>query len=376
MATDAHPLEQELAAVLLDLQPDMLAWIHEESLDASLIQRYRMAFDGIGINKLRVHSFTGGECIKHWKVLPDILDCFSQWGVSRSSVVLTTGGGALSDAVGMAASIWKRGVRVVHMPTTPLAAVDAAWGGKTAFNWQGVKNQVGTFHMPEHVHLDARWMKTLTLRQFRAGLAEAVKHAMLDAEAMTWLKRHETMEPLDKVTDWDGMTEWFDKMSNTKRVIVDVDVHEQGKRNLLNLGHTVAHALEAEVSQKGGALLHGEAVSMGLRFALFEARHGALAPIEAAEHLQNDAAWLEKWISENVPLPDMTWPAAHALWTWMCHDKKNLHDEVRDMAWRGVGQVIWPLAWEKKDFEATWEHFLRYSFGTPHASQQRFTTNS
>ena len=63
MATDAHPLEQELAAVLLDLQPDMLAWIHEESLDASLIQRYRMAFDGIGINKLRVHSFTGGECI-------------------------------------------------------------------------------------------------------------------------------------------------------------------------------------------------------------------------------------------------------------------------------------------------------------------------
>ena len=230
------------------------------------------------------------------------------WGLTRRSVVLTTGGGAFSDAVGMAASLWKRGMRVIHMPTTPLAAVDAAWGGKTAFNWRGAKNQVGTIHLPEHVHLDARWMRTLSPREFRAGLAEAVKHAMLDRRALNWMQTHDIHWAGN--TDWDGLTLWFDQMSITKRGIVAGDLNEQGERNVLNLGHTVAHALEAAASDQGESLLHGEAVAVGLRFALFEATQCALSPDSLDTEGQTDSKWIDHWLETHLPLPEMAWPTA------------------------------------------------------------------
>ena len=352
--------EQRLANVLIEHQPDCVAWLHEEVLAPHLLGQYESTFRNRGIHCLHVCGMQGGERIKQWEALPTLFDRFEQWGLTRRSVVLTTGGGALSDAVGMAASLWKRGMRVVHMPTTPLAAVDAAWGGKTAFNWRGAKNQVGTIHVPEHVHLDARWMQTLSPRDFRAGLSEAVKHAMLDSEALAWIRNHET--PCNRETHWDEATRWFDQMSQTKRAIVNADLNEQGERNVLNLGHTVAHALEAEAAIQGETLLHGEAVALGLRFALFEAKHGALTEEPLDEEGLKDAVWIDQWLQAHLPLPESKWPDANALWQWMSHDKKNTHAEVRDMAWRGVGRINWPLTWEKAAFEATWTRFLRLSF--------------
>ena len=102
----------------------------------------------------------GGERLKTWDAVNELLRLFQGHGLTRSSVVVTTGGGAMSDALGFAASIWRRGMRTLHVPTTPLAAVDAAWGGKTGINWEGSGNQVGTFAEPLAVHIDARWMQT------------------------------------------------------------------------------------------------------------------------------------------------------------------------------------------------------------------------
>ena len=352
--------EQRLATVLTELRPDCVAWIHEDVLDPVLLERYSSTFRGSGLQCLHVAGMQGGEQAKRWESLPQQFDRFGAWGLTRRSVVLTTGGGALSDAVGMAASLWKRGVRVVHMPTTPLAAVDAAWGGKTAFNWRGAKNQVGTIHLPEHVHLDARWMQTLAPREFKAGFAEAVKHAMLDPRALAWMQSHEIRRT--EHTNWEEMTRWFENMSLTKRTIVDADLHEQSERNVLNLGHTLAHAMEAAAADQGGTLLHGEAVAIGLRFALFEAREGALSKETLGEDGVTDAAWIERWLQAHLPLPELTWPNAEVLWHWMVQDKKNVRVEVRDMAWRGIGQIQWPLAWEKSAFEATWRRFLRLTF--------------
>ena len=352
--------EQRLATVLTELRPDCVVWIHDVVLAPVLLERYKSTFRESGIQCLHVAGMQGGEQAKHWDSLPHLFNQFGEWGLTRRSIVLTTGGGALSDAIGMAASLWKRGMRVVHMPTTPLAAVDAAWGGKTAFNWGGAKNQVGTIHLPEHVHLDARWMATLGDREYRAGLAEAVKHAMLDPNALTWMKSHDN--PRGEDTNWTEMTSWFENMSLTKRNIVDADLNEQGERNLLNLGHTLAHALEAAMADQSESLLHGEAVAMGLRFALFEARMGTLSSKPLGEESRKDASWIEQWLQAHLPLPESTWPTAEVLWHWMSHDKKNIHNEVRDMAWRGVGQIHWPLAWEKSAFEATWTRFLRLTF--------------
>ena len=360
MSQDVLSKEHQLAMVLADLDADCVAWLHEGVLEPNLIQRYTKAFRNNNIQRLHVCDLEGGELMKQWATLPDLFDRFVDWGLTRRSVVLTTGGGAFSDAVGMAASLWKRGMRVIHMPTTPLAAVDAAWGGKTAFNWRGAKNQVGTIHLPEHVHLDARWMRTLSPREFRAGLAEAVKHAMLDRRALNWMQTHDIHWAGN--TDWDGLTLWFDQMSITKRGIVAGDLNEQGERNVLNLGHTVAHALEAAASDQGESLLHGEAVAVGLRFALFEATQCALSPDSLDTEGQTDSKWIDHWLEAHLPLPEMAWPTANALWRWMHHDKKNHHAEVKDMAWRGIGRVEWPLSWEKQIFEATWEQFLRLKF--------------
>ena len=360
MSEVMHSPEQRLAHGLMELRPDCVAWIHEDVLAPLLLEHYESTFRESGIQCLHVAEMQGGEQAKRWESLPQLFDLFGAWGLTRRSVVLTTGGGALSDAVGMAASLWKRGMRVIHMPTTPLAAVDAAWGGKTAFNWRGAKNQVGTIHLPEHVHLDARWMETLAPREFNAGLAEAVKHAMLDPKALTWMQNHDT--PRAEDTNWEEMTRWFEHMSLTKRTIVDADLNEQGERNQLNLGHTVAHALEAATADQGEPLLHGEAVAVGLRFALFEASEGVLSKEPLGEESAADSTWIEQWLQSHLPLPELNWPTAEVLWPWMIQDKKNVHVEVRDMAWRGVGQIHWPVTWEKSAFEATWTRFLRLTF--------------
>ena len=139
-------------------------------------------------------------------------------------------------------------------------------------------------------------------------------------------------------------------------------LNEQGERNLLNLGHTVAHALEAATADQGEPLLHGEAVAVGLRFALFEASEGVLSKEPLGEKSAADSTWIEHWLQTHLPMPEMTWPTAEVLWPWMIQDKKNVHVEVRDMAWRGVGQIHWPVTWEKSAFEATWTRFLRLTF--------------
>jgi 3-dehydroquinate synthase len=203
-------------------------------------------------------------------------------------------------------------------------------------------------------------METLAPREFNAGLAEAVKHAMLDPKALTWMQNHDT--PRAEDTNWEEMTRWFEHMSLTKRTIVDADLNEQSERNQLNLGHTVAHALEAATADQGEPLLHGEAVAVGLRFALFEASEGVLSKEPLGEESAADSTWIEHWLQAHLPLPELIWPAAEVLWHWMIHDKKNVHVEVRDMAWRGVGQIHWPVTWEKSAFEATWTRFLRLTF--------------
>ena len=154
------------------------------------------------------------------------------------------------------------------------------------------------------------------------------------------------------------MTRWFENMSLTKRAIVDADLNEQGERNVLNLGHTVAHALEAAAADEGETLLHGEAVAIGLRFALFEAEESALATETLDQKARDEAAWIEQWLQAHLPVPELTWPTEDALWHWMNHDKKNRHG-VRDMAWRHRAIHCTDL---ENQLEATWKRFLRLTF--------------
>ena len=173
-------------------------------------------------------------------------------GASRNALLLAVGGGITTDLVGFAAAIYKRGIRYANVPTTLLAQVDAAIGGKTGVNLDGYKNMVGAFRMPEFTFLCAETLRTLPPREFRAGLAEMLKTFLIgDAVAYTQAVKDFTPQLIDHA-------------AAIKAGIVENDPFEQGERAKLNLGHTFAHAIEHQAQQCGGDIRHGEAVAMGI----------------------------------------------------------------------------------------------------------------
>ena len=345
-----------LTQAIAELSPDCIVWVRDDALDHVLVEEYRREFQGAGVAEVLEWELEGGEWIKQWQAFPALFERFSAWGMTRHSLLITTGGGALSDALGFAAAVWKRGMAVLHVPTTVLAAVDAAWGGKNGVNWGTVKNQIGTVTPPVSVHLDARWLRTLPSRQFDSGLAEVAKHAMLDPEFNLEdmpLKQGIYNQELESESSW---TSWLHRCAESKMFLVREDLHEKGVRIKLNLGHTVGHAVEAHFGDSANPWLHGEAVALGLKFALHEAE---LSALDNTPTSQDSIVALESWIRKNIPLPKASLPSAEQLWSRMVHDKKNVKNEVRDLAWRGTGNVVGPLVWKKETFKATWDSFLR-----------------
>ena len=202
-----------------------------------------------------------GEESKAMIMAATIVDNFAKSGMRRDSTVIAFGGGVIGDLAGFAAAIYMRGIRLIHVPTTLLAQVDSAIGGKTGVNHESGKNLIGAFHQPSAVFCDSKFLLTLPPRQYRAGLAEVVKYALLgDADFFSWLE--ENAEHLMEM-DRDALHETIVRSVRMKAEIVAADEREQsGRRALLNLGHTFAHGVENAAGY--GKWLHGEAVAAGL----------------------------------------------------------------------------------------------------------------
>jgi 3-dehydroquinate synthase len=204
-------------------------------------------------------SFPQGERSKTRAMKARLEDRLLAAGVGRDAVIVALGGGVTGDLAGFVAATWHRGVPVVQVPTTTLAMIDAALGGKTGVDLPAAKNLVGAFHQPDVVIADVRLLRTLPARTFRAGLAEAVKiAAALDEDLFASLER------------WVGAIEGRDERRLARIVarclelkgrIVVSDERDAGRRAVLNFGHTAAHALEAAT---GYRIPHGEAVAIGL----------------------------------------------------------------------------------------------------------------
>jgi 3-dehydroquinate synthase len=204
-----------------------------------------------------------GEAAKSWSALGTLLSGMARRGVTRDGGVVAFGGGTVGDVAGLAASLALRGVPVVQVPTTLLAAADSALGGKTAVNLAAGKNLAGTFHHPRFVCADTRLLDSLTARDHRSGLAEVVKCALLSAP---FWKRLSALAPGLATRDETALAEAIEQSLRYKAGVVSRDPGEAlGLRHVLNLGHTVAHALEAASLYR---LRHGEAVAWGLLAAL------------------------------------------------------------------------------------------------------------
>jgi 3-dehydroquinate synthase len=207
----------------------------------------------------RLVTFPAGERYKTRRTKERIEDDLLRLEVGRDAAVLAVGGGVTGDLAGFVAATWQRGIPLVQVPTSLVAMVDAALGGKTAVNLPGGKNLVGSFHHPWGVYADMEALATLPEAPFREGLAEVVKTAAIaDARLFEWLEGSLAPVRARRAATIETMVT---RCIRIKRGIVERDPHEAGRRAVLNFGHTVAHALE-RVS--GFRLSHGAAVAIGL----------------------------------------------------------------------------------------------------------------
>ena len=273
-----------------------------------------------------------GEAQKSFETLQHVLDGFFKAGLTRRDVVIAFGGGVIGDLTGFAASIFKRGCDFIQIPTTLLAQVDSSVGGKTAINNSFGKNLVGAFHQPKLVLADIDVLRTLPPRELKAGYAEIVKYGLLgDAAFFGWLERNGE-KVLD--LDTDATAEAIAISCRTKARIVSEDEFENGRRALLNLGHTFGHALELEAGYDGD-LLHGEAVSIGMAMA-FEFSHAQ--GLCTQQDVRRIDAHMKALSMPQLAHARPLFKTPETLLTHMGQDKKNEGEHLTLILARGIGE--------------------------------------
>ena len=279
-----------------------------------------------------------GEASKSFSELERICNALLDLGIERNHAVIAVGGGVIGDLAGFAAASVKRGLRYVQAPTTLLSQVDSSVGGKTGIDTSHGKNLVGAFHQPSLVLADLDTLKTLPPREFRAGYAEVVKYGALgDAAFFRWLEQN-----AGAVFDHerDHLVYAIGTSCRMKAEIVSRDEREAGDRALLNLGHTFGHAIEAWAGYSG-AVLHGEAVALGMalagQFSFGQGYCGSETPARLKAHLSEcglpvSFADLRKQMGRA--------PTLDELLSFMEQDKKVKDGEMTLVLLRGIGDAF------------------------------------
>ncbi len=277
-------------------------------------------------SRVRTLVLPEGESAKTLATLNMIFDALVEHRYGRDCVLVALGGGVIGDITGFAAATWQRGVDFIQIPTTLLAQVDSAVGGKTAVNHTGGKNLIGAFHQPLCVVSDMDTLNSLPERELGAGLAEVVKYGLLgDAEFFDWIEReHVGLLRHDK----ERLAHVVRRSCEIKARIVAADERERGQRALLNLGHTFGHAIERCAGY--GEWLHGEAVAAGMCMAAaFSQRLGWLGAADV-ERTRNLIARLQ------LPVDPPQVPPAEFL-AAMSLDKKVIAGQIRLVLLRAIG---------------------------------------
>jgi 3-dehydroquinate synthase len=269
-----------------------------------------------------------GERFKTVSTVGRVYEALIQREADRSAVVIAVGGGVVGDLVGFAAATYLRGVRLVHIPTTLLAQVDSAVGGKVGVNHALGKNLIGAFHSPKLVVSDVRVLSTLQRREFRAGLYEVIKYGVIASESL-----------LDLVTS--SLPALFDREPGVlstivaescriKAEVVSADERESGLRRVLNFGHTVGHALEAVTRYR--RYRHGEAVAYGMLTALALGWQRGVTPPAARQRVA-------ELIAKLGPLPPIADLSSKEIISAVARDKKVVDGTLHFVAATQIGQT-------------------------------------
>lgn len=254
-----------------------------------------------------------GDVAKNLSALSRIWSGLIAGGATRKSVVINIGGGVVTDMGGFAAATFKRGVRFINVPTTLLSAVDAAVGGKTGINFEGLKNEIGAFAPADAVVISTSTFSSLPKEEMLSGYAEMLKHGLLSSEE----DYHELLDFDIADADMDRLLPLLEKSVRVKERIVNEDPREKGIRRALNLGHTIGHAFESLAMERGCPVPHGYAVAWGMMTEMVISHISEQFP---SAELYRYASYLKE---HGYGSPDISCEDYPRLLELMSHDKKN-----------------------------------------------------
>jgi len=301
--------ETELRSLIADYPRGKVFLATEETVDKLWISKSGAFFEEFEIKKVVIPA---GEQNKKIESVAKIWEFLSKNGGDRKSLLINIGGGMLTDLAGFAATTFKRGIDFLNIPTTLLSQVDASVGGKTGINFNGLKNEVGTFKEPVAVIINTNFLKSIDRENFISGFAEMIKHGLIhNPDHLEELKAVD----FDNI-NYDDLQEIIRHSVNVKEYFVANDLTEQNIRKALNFGHTVGHAFESFAMEQKRPILHGYAVAYGMIVELY-------LSLRICGFPQNDLDKLTDWLQSIYGKFEVKEDDFEALYQLMTHDKKN-----------------------------------------------------
>ena len=294
-------------------------------------------------NKIIIAS---GENNKNIDTCVLIWDQLNSYKADRKSLLINLGGGVLTDIGGFAASTYLRGIKFINIPTTLLGMVDAAHGGKTGIDFKLLKNQIGVFNEPIEVLLDNEYLKTLSKEEFINGYAEVVKHSLLTNKPDLTFN---SLVKLDLFKDSDYIINSYSKVKNE---IVKSDKYESNIRKVLNLGHTIGHAVESysHISDKIFDLKHGQAIVIGIITELYISHRKFNFPLKDVISVKNH---LNKYFN-SITLEENDIINIYDL---MVYDKKNEGSKINFVLLKEIGKPVIDQIVDKQLFKESFEFY-------------------
>ena len=341
------------------LAKELLTWIEkyekgkvflatEETVNHLWISKFEDFFQSNGIKSVVIPS---GEKTKKLIRWPKSGSFFQQNGADRKSLLINIGGGMLTDLAGFAASTFKRGMDFLNVPTTLLSQVDASVGGKTGINFNGLKNEIGTFKEPVAVIINTDFLKTIDRNNFISGFAEMIKHGLI--------KSPQHLEELKllilKTPDYELLQEIIRHSVEIKTWFVANDLRENNIRKALNFGHTAGHAFESLAMEQNRPVLHGFAVAFGMITELF-------LSVKKCGFNDNECENMVNWLVNIYGKFKVEQPDFERLFELMTHDKKNEAGRINFTLLTETGKVEINQNCEKNLFLKPSNIFNRFSY--------------
>lgn len=318
--------DSTLSQLLDEFKEQKIVILVDENTNELCLPRLINHFDRLMNAEIIV--LTVGEQCKDLSIVENVWHALTEYGIGRFDLVINLGGGVISDVGGFIASCYKRGLTFINIPTTLLAMVDASIGGKTGINLGIYKNQIGVFSNPKRVFIDPSFLTTLPKSEKLNGYAEMIKHAVLASSKMV-SQIFEIIRLDSEPMEVNTLSEFI----QVKNTIVCKDFSENGERKLLNLGHTIGHAIEG-VFMDVPSFSHGYCVAIGL---LIEAK------ISLNRELLNEHEFiiLKEGILSNFPFPDLNSSDKERIVGLLLNDKKNKEGKILSCLIRNFGHCMY-----------------------------------